>query len=433
MPQQKRHPQTAAGFEDACALLERALVGGVRRSILDVAEAAGDADSALRRLRDGMRRHIFKTASEPLVLDGAVRAFDSATREEGFHVLHAWDHGQHVFTKDNTPVLLLDRFARSRVPTRSERWPLSLLLDHYFFYLLAVMAMRSWDEGDANENLDRLTGLIRHLQGPHGSGHSFVEDAETAVLMAISHFHPDESAYLRLLDKIRTLDRAHRIKFALAESAVLASHLRWGFPVLYQRDLGRMRGDNVGDYPWLQFSVGSLVTEYTRMREEDASVEERERVVEGLLDALTPDPWAFTGKPPEALVPYAEEHSELKEQLDRYRGDLLEEFQRLSPTKDAFSPYSFHCNFPHNAIMAKVAIALVDPAAPNLPLNAMFSRQPSEDPDADVPELLARTLMHYSGERPDRLGRHGARLIIYDPNVGLRYFRMAVKTLRENA
>ena len=425
-----------------------------------------------------MRAHVFRGRFAPLVLDGLVRDFDLRTREEGFHVLHSWNHLEHHFTRENTPVLMLDRFAKEWSAARATPRVQALLLDHYFFYVLALMVMRAWDEGDPNRNLDRITGLLRHLQGPHGSGHQFVARAETLLLMAISHFHPDESAYPRLLERIRTLDRAHRVHFALAEAAILGSHLRWGFAVLYRRDLGRMRSDNVGDYPWLLFSVATLMDEYVRLREDPAGAdladERRARVLEGLIDGLTPDPWAFTGAPPEALRPYEEEHSGFREAFAEHRDDLLEEFARLRPEREAYSPLSYHCNFPHNAIMAKVSIQLADENAPNLPMDAMFTRAeawrpadqgapaagapdavtdagrggvrdaetaavPGDESDAaraaafmsaDHPEALARYLMAYSGASPERLGRRGARLIIYDPNVGLRYYRMALQALR---
>lgn len=421
-----------------------------------------------------MRAHVFRGRFAPLVLDGFVRDFDLRTREEGFHVLHSWNHLEHHFTRENTPVLMLDRFAREWSAARATPRVQTLLLDHYFFYVLALMAMRAWDEGDPNRNLDRITGLLRHLQGPQGSGHQFVARAETLLLMAISHFHPDERAYPRLLERIRTLDRAHRMHFALAEAAILGSHLRWGFAVLYRRDLGRMRSDNVGDYPWLLFSVATLMEEYVRLREEGA--DRRTRVLEGLIDGLTPDPWAFTGAPPEALRPYEEEHSGFRDAFAEHRDDLLEEFERLRPDREAYSPLSYHCNFPHNAIMAKVSIQLADENAPNLPMDAMFTRaeawraadqgalassmpaavadagqaqagvrdaeaaaMPGDESDAaraaafmsaNHPEALARYLMAYSGASPERLGRRGARLIIYDPNVGLRYYKMALQALR---
>lgn len=451
-----------------------------------------------------MRAHVFRGRFAPLVLDGFVRDFDLRTREEGFHVLHSWNHLEHHFTRENTPVLMLDRFAREWSAGRATPRVQALLLDHYFFYVLALMVMRAWDEGDPNRNLDRITGLLRHLQGPLGSGHQFVARAETLLLMAISHFHPDESAYPRLLEKIRTLDRAHRVHFALAQAAILGSHLRWGFAVLYRRDLGRMRSDNVGDYPWLLFSVATLMEEYVRLREEEArdggaargGVEagaddggegdlpdhgghdrraaRRIRVLEGLIDGLTPDPWAFMGAPPEALRPYEDEHAGFRDAFAEHRDDLVEEFERLRPERKAYSPLSFHCNFPHNAIMAKVSIQLADENAPNLPVDAMFTRaeqwrspgsgaaaddpagkrasrrareavgetgpdsdarraDPSAFVSANHPEALARYLMAYSGASPERLGRRGARLIIYDPNVGLRYYRMALQAMRSGS
>ena len=237
-----------------------------------------------------------------------------------------------------------------------------------------------------------------------------------------------------------------------------------------------MRNDNVGDYPWLLFSLATLMEEYVRLREEEGErgAAWRTRVLEGLIDGLTPDPWAFLGAPPEALRPYGKEHSRLREALAEHREDLAEELVRLRPGREAYSPLSLHCNFPHNAIMAKVSIHLADENAPNLPMDAMFTRadglrpaEPDAEPgvsqaagreareesgaragsgpvakddaagattedlvSANHPEALARYLMAYSGASPERLGRRGARLIIYDPNVGLRYYKMALQAMR---
>ena len=98
-----------------------------------------------------MRAHVFRGRFAPLVLDGFVRDFDLRTREEGFHVLHSWNHLEHHFTRENTPVLMLDRFAKEWSAARATPRVQALLLDHYFFYVLAVMVMRAWDEGDPNE------------------------------------------------------------------------------------------------------------------------------------------------------------------------------------------------------------------------------------------------------------------------------------------
>ena len=79
--------------------------------------------------------------------------------------------------------------------------------------------------------------------------------------MATSHFEPDDKAYLRLLDKQRSLDLTHQVNIALVHAAILASHLRHGFQDLYKRDLVLMRQNNVPDYPCLCFA---MVVSYSR-------------------------------------------------------------------------------------------------------------------------------------------------------------------------
>ena len=183
--------------------------------------------------------------------------------------------------------------------------------------------MRAWDGSNADAALDRVTKLVEHLQGPEGSGHQFVQNAETLLVLAVSHFHPEGQAYDRLVEKVRSLNSRHQLNFALIGSAVLGSHLRWGFSVMYRRDLGRMRDDNTADYPWLLDALLTLVREYARMHEEGIQGTERENVVSALLNGLTPDPWAFIDTRPAALVDYEAEYSELSELFIRYKDCLL--------------------------------------------------------------------------------------------------------------
>ena len=65
---------------------------------------------------------------------------------------------------------------------------------------------------------------------------------------------------------MKTLDRAHQINVALGHAASMGSHLRFGFEATYARDTVIMRDDNVTDYPWLCFSLATLMREYARMR-----------------------------------------------------------------------------------------------------------------------------------------------------------------------
>ena len=116
----------------------------------------------------------------------------------------------------------------------------------------------------------------------------FVDNAETLMFVATSHYEPDESAYDRLLVRIRTLDREHRNRVALVHGAILASHLRFGFEASYKRDIADMRSDNAADYPWLCFALATLMSDYVGMRDDGIEGTERYRVVEGIVNALTP-------------------------------------------------------------------------------------------------------------------------------------------------
>ena len=198
--------------------------------------------------------------------------------------------------------------------------------------------MRAWDEGNADAILDRVTELVEHLQGPEGSGHQFVHNAETLLVLAVSHFHPEDQAYDRLVEKVRSLNSRHQLNFALIAAAVLGSHLRWGFSVMYRRDLGRMRDDNAADYPWLLEALLILAREYARMREEDIEGSECENVVNAILNGLTPDPWAFIDTRPAALVDYEVEYSELSEFFIKYKEEILEDYESNRQGRETYSP-----------------------------------------------------------------------------------------------
>src|SRR5207237_9115480 len=118
--------------------------------------------------------------------------------------------------------------------------------------------------------LDPSHSLIGPLEWPTASAHRFAADAETLLLIATPHFELDDGAYDRLLERSRSLGRAHRTALARVHAASLGSHLRFGFNVTYGRDLRLMRDDNGVDYRWLCFSVATLMDEYRRGRAEGA-------------------------------------------------------------------------------------------------------------------------------------------------------------------
>jgi len=457
--------------QHACDLVERALDGDVRRQILERAMGAGGFVRGLRRLRMGMRSHTFETPDGPLALDRVVEELDRRTRGDGFHVLQAWDYGAQRFSDENVGVLMLDHCVASGFLQREEPVALAILLDYYFLHLLGLCVLRAWDGPDPGRVLDRVTALIGRLQGPCGSGQRFVDDAETLLMLAISHFHPEETAYDRLIGQVRTLDERSRTRFALVSAAVLGSHLRWGSAVMYRRDLVRMRRDNVGDYPWLLFSLVTLMRAYVDMRESPEvgmelpqvgpespqvgvkSTEDRahattgagedpgpphaltlRNVVASLLNGLSPDPWAFVEKPPVALAGHADRHAELRALLARHGGDLLAEWQAHRPAGDDFSPLAFHFNFPNNALVATVTVALLQGKPQPLSLNALLMGEYAQAGDAplDLRGIIAKTLMYYSASSPDRLGQSGEMLIVYDPQIAIRHYNQTLAALKKH-
>jgi hypothetical protein len=125
-----------------------------------------------------------------------------------------------------------------------EKPVLAILLDYYFLYVLSLLSLRIWRDGDPNANLTRLTSLVHQLQGGEGSGQKFVDDAETLLIISTAHFELDDRCYDILLDRVRALDDAHQMTIAVGHAAALGSHLRYGFEATYNRDIKAMRDDN---------------------------------------------------------------------------------------------------------------------------------------------------------------------------------------------
>jgi hypothetical protein len=419
----------AADVAALCTMLEDVLDGPQRSDILDGLTRSGGLDDGLRRLRAGMSAHGFDGV--PAELARTVRRLDQRTRQDGFRVLHAWNHTKHHFTDDVVPVLMIDFLERAGLHEPDERVTLSILLDYYFLHLLALGAMRAWDTDDPGATLDRITGLVQALQGEDGSGHHFVADAETLMIYALSQFHPEEHAYDRVIDKMVVLSEGHQVAFARVSAAVLGAHLRWGFWLMYGRDVVRMRDDNVGDYPWLLNSVLTLARAWATLVEDDSRAEERGTLAGSLLLGLAADPWAFTGRPPPALEGYAAEYAELRDVLKNHGKRLLEEFEQHRPTKKDWAPLSLHFNFPHNTLVAILTLALLEGKPQSLPLNALFE-EGEHEAAAESKEELSRTLMAFSRGSPDRLGYRGAMLVAYDSLSAMRTFSMTVKALRES-
>src|SRR5207342_1238631 len=122
------------------------------------------------------------------------------------------------------PVLMLDRCAASDGDRQQADAVLSILLDQYFLSVLGLLVVRAWEDLNPDAVFDDVTRLLMML----GDGsHRFVDDAATLLLLAVSHYHPQEAAYGTLIDRIATLDDDHRLNFALACVPVLGGHFRW--------------------------------------------------------------------------------------------------------------------------------------------------------------------------------------------------------------
>ena len=249
-------------FADVCDTLEAALAGPFRAAVVHQLSSSRTLGAALARLREAMRADVWSFGDARLTLALALREYDRRTRNDGFHALHDWDGVAAHVNPDTITVDVLDYVAGQRGGDAFDPVAPAILIDYYFMHVLSLLTLRVWDEGDADANLDRVGALLRLLQGPGGSGQRFSDDGETLLLIATAHYEREEWGYGRLLSRIRTLDRRHRTAVALGHAAAMGCHLRFGFEATYGRDTSLMRKDNVADYPWLCFSLATLMDEY---------------------------------------------------------------------------------------------------------------------------------------------------------------------------
>jgi hypothetical protein len=431
MPSERPSAQAteAISFDSACSLVEAALNGSFRRQIVAAASDAKDLGAALVRLRARMRSHVWTAGAQRIDLERLVRTYDSHTCRDGFHALHDWDGQADKLNDDTIPVDVLNYLIDKRGTGTPDHATLAIVVDYYFLYVLALLSLRLWDDDHADENLDRLTELLRELQGPHGSGQQFAENAETLILIASSHYELDDRGFDTLLHRVRGLNGVHRTNVALSHAASLGSHLRFGFEATYGRDTVAMRDDNVTDYPWLCFALAILMGEYSRMRDARIEGPARERVVEGVLNGLSPDARGFVGTPPASLSACEDERARFCDLFHSYRDDLLEEFERHRPTDQAYSPLSFFFNFSHNVLKGTVVDAALRGNAWHLTLNDLLTGVTCGEPNGTSRETLAKTLMGHARSRPDKIRGRLTPVIVYDPQSGRRAFATTMRKI----
>jgi hypothetical protein len=378
-------------FAQACASLDAALSGTVRQ------EAA--AARSLPALRRAMQSH----ALAPFVPD-----FDRRTRAEGFHVLHDWDGKAGRVGAETIAVDVLDYAAAQLRPETSRETAAAILADYYFLHVLALLAMRIWDDGDPDANLDRVDRLLDLLQGPRGSGHWFVDNAGTLLLLATAHYEADERGYHALLEKVRALNADHRACIALDHAGSLGCHLRFGFEATYGRDIVLMRCDNHADYPWVSFALTTLAEEYAARPDP--------RTAEGILNGLSADALAFARLP------------EFFERFDAVRAPLLETFETLRPGEHGYSPLSLFFNFSHNVVKGTVIDALLTGEPWDVTLNDLLTALPAEPPGGPRHSLATR-LMAYARVQPGSIRGRLTPAIVYDPQAGRQAFGLTLRKL----
>ena len=422
-------------FEQACALVGTALEGSARREIVDEFASAASLGAALKPLGEAMGANEFRARGHRIFLDRALTTYDGRTRAEGFHILHDWDGVAQQTNPDIIPLDVLQFVAAQRGGEAASRPEIAILLDYYFMHVLALLTMRIWDEGDPDENLARVDGLLTELQGANGSGQQFAADAATLMLIGTSHYEPEEWGYGKLLDRVRTLNARHRFEIGLGHAQSMGCHLRFGFEAQCGRDTLALRDDNTADYPWLCFALAAVMDEYARLAGPDgpAPHPDRDRAVieEALLNGLTPDARAFVGVPPPSLSRSESDRVRFADGFTRHKTALLESFQKYRPSESGYSPLSFFFNFSHNVVKGTVVDALLWGEAWDLSLNDLLTGVPRPGLEAGSQQLLATTLMAYARSNPDRIRGRLMPVIVYDLQAGRRAFTVAIEKLSQ--
>jgi hypothetical protein len=302
-----------------------------------------------------------------------------------------------------------------------------VLLDYYFTYVLALCAMRAWDDPEPGAVLDWISELVRALRD-RASGHRIVDDAETLLLLATSHYEPDERGFATLLDRARILPEKNRAALALIHAGALGPHLRFAFDVTCVRSIDAMRADNVADYPWLCFSIAEVAAAYDRAaRSGDAAG--AVPFAEALLNAVSADPEGMTRGLPEALSACESDRAAFARVCAEHRDALAAGFETMRPTDEGYSPLALSFNFSQNLVKGAVVDALLLGEPWPVSLNELLSSV-ARGPAAADRLALARTLMGYARARPDTIGGRLAPVIIYDPPTGRRWFREAMRALQ---
>lgn len=388
------------------AQVKAILAGPMRRDIVAALTPRASIQDALGPLRQMMRSHVWTAKGRSVPLTAGISAADAATQREGFHALHDWDGVADRVTPEIIPVDVLD-FVRAGMPqARPTDAALGVLIDCYFFHVLSLLALRVWDTDDPATALQSVAALLDALQGPDGSGQPFVNDAETLLLIATSHYEPDEHGFDELLTRVRTLSTAQQLAIAVGHAASLGAHLRFGFLATYGRQTAEMREDNVADYPWLRWSIATVLEALIALPPDELGSPRGLQLSEALLGGLTADT--------EALLA----HRPLASRLHPFLPNLLPRFRALTPRSGAYSPLALFFNFSYNLIKGTVIDAVIRGEPWTVSYNDLLTGAAGGRSPLPSREALARTLMDYGRRNPERIRGEWLPVIAYDLEAG---------------
>lgn len=405
------------GFPSLCASVREVLDGRMRHDIVAALSRSGSLHESLGQLRQAMREHLWKAAGRAVPLAAAVRDADIATRRDGFHALNDWDGVADHVNAEIIPVDVLDYIRALRPDHPSSPIGLAILIDYYFFHIISLLSLRVWDTDDPSAALRVVGELLNALQGPDGSGQPFVGNAETLLLIATSHYEPDEHGYGTLLARMATLDQGQQDLVALGHSASLGAHLRFGFLATYGREHHEMRADNKADYPWLGWAVATVLRRLESVPPGALSSPEHRQWIEALFGGLTADT--------EALLTHEPVSSRLRPLLPALRPL----FHELTPTPACYSPLSLFFNFSHNLIKGTVVDAILREEPWCVGYNDLLIGAAGGASRLASREALAKTLMEYARRSPQRIRGELLPVIVYDPESGRARHAAAMSTL----
>jgi len=209
----------------------------------------------------------------------------------------------------------------------------------------------------------------------------------------------------------------------------MGAHLRYAYEVTTAKSIAGTRDDNVADYPWLRWSLMTLLEEFDRLAADPDAGMARTQLAEALANGLLPDPAAFVGPDAASIANGHPDAGRIIDLFARHRPALIEAFTPHRPLDRAYSPLSLFWNFSQNLLKGAVVDALVMGEAWNLSLNDMFTALPAGDPKHVGKERLARTVMAYAKLHPDSVSGRPVPAVVYDPVTARRTFASAMRLL----